>query len=148
MMANMTSLMHTGVPNRFPKLKVIFTEAGISWVPHIMWRLDRYWAEKRGTVPFLEDRPSDYIKRQMWFATQPLEEPDNPMHLVEQIHQTGGAERIMFASDWPHHDFDHPRALNRLPLKPDERNKIMWQNATEAFNLPPLPAKAQMRETA
>ncbi len=37
------------------------------------------------------------MKRQMWFATQPLEEPANPAHLVEEIHQCGGAERIMFA---------------------------------------------------
>ncbi len=33
--------MHTGVPVRHPNLKIIFTEAGISWVPHMMWRLDR-----------------------------------------------------------------------------------------------------------
>jgi predicted TIM-barrel fold metal-dependent hydrolase len=148
MMANMTSLMHTGVPNRFPGLRFIFTEAGVSWVPHIMWRLDRYHSEKRNVVPFLEERPSDYIKRQMWFATQPLEEPDDPRDLVEQIRQCGGAQRVMFASDWPHHDFDHPRALNRLPLKPEDRNRIMWQNAVEVFDLPPLPAKPKLRENA
>ncbi len=49
-------------------------------------------------MPFLEEEPSDYIKRQMWFATQPLEEPDDPRDLVEQIRQCGGAQRVMFAS--------------------------------------------------
>lgn len=139
MMSNLVSIMHTGVPVRYPKLKFVFTEAGISWVPHLMWRLDRYQQEFRRMVPFFEEAPSAYIKRQMWFATQPLEEPENPRHLVEQIDQCGGAERIMFASDWPHHDFDHPRALNRLPLGPEQRRQIMSENAVAAFNLPPMP---------
>lgn len=140
MMANLVSLMHTGVPVRHPKLKFVFTEAGISWVPHMMWRLDRYQQEFRRVVPFFEEAPSEYMKRQMWFATQPLEEPENPKHLVEQIEQCGGADRIVFASDWPHHDFDHPRALNRLPLAPEQRRKIMSENAVAAFGLPPMPA--------
>jgi predicted TIM-barrel fold metal-dependent hydrolase len=46
----------------------------------------------------------------------------------------------MFASDWPHHDFDHPRALNKFPLTPEQRKKIMSENATQAFGLPPMPA--------
>jgi predicted TIM-barrel fold metal-dependent hydrolase len=91
-------------------------------------------------VPFFEENPSEYVKRQMWFATQPLEEPENSKHLVEQIEQCGGADRIMFASDWPHHDFDHPRALNKLPLTPEQRKKIMSENAAQAFGLPPMPA--------
>jgi predicted TIM-barrel fold metal-dependent hydrolase len=136
MMANLVSLMHTGVPARYPKLKIVFTEAGISWVPHMMWRMDRYQQEFRRQVPFLEERPSEYMKRQMWFATQPVEEPAVPAEMVEEIHQCGGAERIVFASDWPHHDFDHPRALMKWPLKPEEHERIMWKNAAELFKLP------------
>ena len=43
MMANLVSLMHTGVPARYPKLKVAFTEAGVAWVPYMMWRMDKYY---------------------------------------------------------------------------------------------------------
>ena len=78
MMANLVSIMHTGVPARYPTLRLAFTEAGIGWVPYMMWRLDRYHAEYRRQVPFLEQRPSDYMKQRMWFATQPVEEPDKP----------------------------------------------------------------------
>lgn len=142
MMSNLTSIMHTGVPVRYPKLKFVFTEAGLTWVPFLMLRMDRYHAEYRRVVPILEEPPSVYIKRQMWFATQPIEEPDNPQYLVEAIRQMGGADRVMFASDWPHHDFDHPRAVNRLPLTPDERHKIMWQNAADVFRLKPPAARS------
>ena len=136
MMSNLVSLMHTGVPARYPNLKIVFTEAGISWVPVMMWRMDRYHQEFRRIVPFLEERPSEYMKRQMWFCTQPLEEPDAPSQLVETMAHLGGADRIVFASDWPHHDFDHPRALVKLPLTPEQRRKIMGENAVKLFKLP------------
>ena len=103
MMANLISIMHTGVPARYPKLKLVFTEAGISWVPGMMWRMDRYYNEYRRLVPFLEDRPSEYMKRQMWFATQPVEEPDDPAHMVEMINHFGrrGPRPLRFGSAAP-----------------------------------------------
>ncbi|MDF0523326.1 amidohydrolase family protein [Bradyrhizobium yuanmingense] len=136
MMANLVSMMHTGVPVRYPKLNIVFTEAGVGWAPFMMWRMDRYHQEYRRSVPFLEERPSDYVKRQMWFATQPLEEPVNAKHLVETMEHYGGADRTLFASDWPHHDFDHPRGLARLPLTQEQRRKIMGENALSLFKLP------------
>jgi predicted TIM-barrel fold metal-dependent hydrolase len=137
MMANMISLVHSGVPVRFPNLKIVYTESGISWVPSMMWRMDRRYDEFRRLVPFLEARPSDYVRRQMWFSTQPLEEPDPPSQLVETMLHVG-TDRILFASDWPHHDFDHPGAVLRLPLTPEQRRGVMGGNAVELFRLPAL----------
>lgn len=145
MMANLASLMHTGVPARYPKLNIVFTEAGVGWVPGMMWRMDRYHQEFRRQVPFLEERPSDYMKRQMWFATQPVEEPVNPKYLVETMEHYGGADRTLFASDWPHHDFDHPRCLARLPLTQEQRRKIMGENALTLFKLP-MPERLTRKE--
>jgi len=139
MMANLISMVTTGVPVRFPKLKVCFTEAGISWVPFIMWRLDKEYNESRREVPFLEDRPSAYVK-QMYFATQPVEEPENPRHLAATI-EVIGDDHILFASDWPHHDFDHPRHVFDLPLAPETKRRIMGENALRLFGIP-APAKS------
>jgi hypothetical protein len=136
MQANLTSLMHSGVPARYPDLQVVFTEAGLAWVPYMIWRMDKYHTEYRRLVPFLEKRPSEYIREQMWFATQPVEEPDNAGQLAETIEHIGGAERVVFASDWPHHDFDHPRAVLRLPLGQDQKRKIMGENALALFKIP------------
>jgi uncharacterized protein len=135
MMANLTSLIHSGVPARFPNLRVVFTEAGIAWVPYMMWRMDKYFNEYRRMVPFLEQRPSDYIRERMWFATQPIEEPDNPKDLVATIDLIGGPERIVFASDWPHHDFDHPRTIMKLPMPSEAKRKIMGENALKLFGI-------------
>lgn len=141
MMSNLVSLMHTGVPARYPNLKVGFTEAGVAWVPYMMWRLDKYFNEYRRLVPFLEKRPSDYMREQMWFATQPLEEPDNPKDLVATIEHYSGEDRTLFASDWPHHDFDHPKAVMKLPMSETMKRKIMGENAIELFGIPVPAAK-------
>ena len=136
MMANLTSMIHTGVPARYPRLKVAFTEAGIAWVPYMMWRMDKYYNEYRRMVPFLEKRPSEYMKERMWFATQPIEEPDDPADLVATIKLFGGEDRTIFASDWPHHDFDHPKAILKLPMSPEMKRKIMGENALALFKIP------------
>ncbi|HEY8475339.1 MAG TPA: amidohydrolase family protein, partial [Chloroflexota bacterium] len=100
MMANMVHMIATGVPERFPRLKVCFTEAGVSWVPHMKMRLDKEYLERRREVPILKKRPSHYIRR--WYvATQPVEEPENPQPLVHLIDMIGD-DVILFASDWPH----------------------------------------------
>jgi predicted TIM-barrel fold metal-dependent hydrolase len=140
MMANLVSIMHTGVMARYPNVKFGFTEAGVAWVPYFMWRMDRYHDEYRRVVPFLEKRPSDYMKERMWFATQPVEEPDNPQHLTDIIRMYDGENRTLFASDWPHHDFDHPKSIMNLPMPIEMKRKIMGENALELFNIP-APAK-------
>ncbi|MDB5076537.1 MAG: amidohydrolase 2 [Chloroflexi bacterium] len=143
MMANMIDMVTTGVPVRFPKLKIAFTEAGVSWVPFMMWRLDKEYNESRREVPFLEDRPSTYIK-QMYFATQPVEEPANGKDLVTMMEIFDGENQVLFASDWPHHDFDHPRQVFDLPLSPEAKRKIMGENALRLFNIP-APVKVDGR---
>lgn len=142
MMANLTSIIHTGVPARYPELKVVFTEAGITWVPYMMWRMDKYYNEFRRVVPFLDRRPSEYMKERMWYATQPIEEPDDPSQLVEAMHHIGD-DRVIFASDWPHHDFDHPKAILKLPMSQELKRGVMGENALKAFTRIPAPVAVE-----
>jgi predicted TIM-barrel fold metal-dependent hydrolase len=51
----------------------------------------------------------------------------------------GGVGPFIFASDWPHHDFDHPRHVLRLPFPPADRARIMGDTARTLFNLPANP---------
>jgi uncharacterized protein len=143
MMANLMSFMENGIPVRFPKLQICFTEAGLTWVPFLRMRLDKEYQENRRTWPFYEDRPSEYIKK-MWFATQPVEEPPNPRDLVDLIRIYDGEDTTIFASDWPHHDFDHPRAVFDLPVPAEYKRKLMGENALRLFGPKiKVPAKYQ-----
>ncbi|MSP11643.1 MAG: amidohydrolase [Chloroflexi bacterium] len=134
MIANMVSMITTGVPARFPNLKIAFCEAGISWVPFVMWRLDKEYTEQRRQIPFLEDKPSTYIRR-FYYCTQPVEEPDDTHDFVSMLHLFGGEDSVMYASDWPHHDFDHPNKVLQLPLSLEAKRKLMGGNAAKLFNL-------------
>lgn len=133
-MANLVSIVETGVPVRFPRLKIAFTESGIAWVPWLMLRLDKEYNERRRDVPFLRDRPSALIK-QMFFATQPIEEPEHLRDMATLLSLFGGENSVMFASDWPHHDFDHPSKVLQIPVSADVRRNIMGGNAMRLMNL-------------
>jgi len=134
MIANLVSMIETGVPARFPDLRIAFTEAGIGWVPWIMLRMDKEYMERRREVPHLKDKPSTYVRR-MFFATQPIEEPDHMADMATLMSLFGGEESVMFASDWPHHDFDHPSKVLQIPVSADVQRKIMGGNAMRLLRL-------------
>jgi uncharacterized protein len=133
-MANIVHMITTGVPVRYPQLRVAVTEAGISWVPFLMNRLDKEYLERRREVPFLEERPSHYLKK-MYFATQPVEEPENLGDLVKLMELYDGEDNTIFASDWPHHDFDHPMKVHQVPFTNEVRRKVFGENALRLFNI-------------
>jgi predicted TIM-barrel fold metal-dependent hydrolase len=138
MIANLVHMIESGVPVRFPNLRVAFTEAGVAWVPWIAMRMDKEYVERRRDVPFLRERPSHYVKR-MWFATQPIEEPEDPGHMTRLLALFDGEDNVAFASDWPHHDFDHPRKVWQLPIAHEAKAKIMGANALRLLGLSERP---------
>ncbi len=134
MVANLVSMIETGVPVRYPDLKIGFMEAGTAWVPFIANRLDKEYIERRREVPLLQERPSRTMRR-FYYGTQPIEEPERRADLVSLFELFDGENRAMFASDWPHHDFDHPQHVFGLPFSPEARRRIMGLNAAEFFGL-------------
>ena len=133
-MANIVSMVSTGVVVRFPDLKIGVTEAGISWMPFLCQRLDKEYLERRREVPFLTERPSHYVKR-IYVATQPIEEPERLRDLVTLMELYDGEDTTIYASDWPHHDFDHPMKLNQVPFSEEQRRKVFGENALELFGI-------------
>jgi uncharacterized protein len=134
MVANLVSMLETGVPVRHPDLKIGFMEAGTAWIPFIANRLDKEYVERRREVPLLQERPSRTMRR-FYYGTQPIEEPERRADLVALFELFDGDHRAMFASDWPHHDFDHPQHVFGLPFSPEARRRIMGLNAAEFFGL-------------
>ena len=111
----------------------MFTEGGVSWVPYVLWHLDKEYHELRHQAPLLKKPPSHYI-RKFYFCTQPVEEPERPQDLVTLIDLIDGRDQVVFASDWPHHDFDHPREVMTKPFPADTKRKIMGETALKLFD--------------
>lgn len=134
------SLVSGGVFSRFPRLRIVLEEAGIAWVAPLMWRLDRAWESMHDDVPELDRPPSEVIREHLWFTTQPLDEPEHPHQLAQMLDHLGMDERILFASDYPHWDFDDPaRVLPAAVVGAERRQKIMSSNALAAFRFPDRP---------
>jgi predicted TIM-barrel fold metal-dependent hydrolase len=132
--ANLVDMVTMGVMVRYPRLRIAVTEAGISWMPFLMNRLDKEYLERRREVPYLTERPSHYL-REVFVATQPIEEPERLSDIVTLVELYRGENRTMFASDWPHHDFDHPAKLNQVPFPDEVKRKIFGTNALELFKI-------------
>ncbi len=134
MVANLVSMIETGVPVRFPDVGLAFMEAGTGWVPWIANRLDKEYIERRREVPILQERPSHYMGR-FFYGTQPIEEPEGRGDIVKLYELFDGENTALYASDWPHHDFDHTQFVFGLPFSPEARRKIMGLNAARFFSL-------------
>jgi uncharacterized protein len=133
-MANLVHMISAGVPVRYPDLRVALTEVGISWVPFLMNRMDKEYLERRREIPILRERPSHYMKK-FYYATQPVEEPENLRDLVTLMELYDGEDRTIFASDWPHHDFDHPSKVHQIPFTSEVRRKVFGGNALRLFKI-------------
>jgi predicted TIM-barrel fold metal-dependent hydrolase len=132
-MAHLVSLLCHGTLERVPGLKLLFLEGGLAWLTGILWRLDTNWRALRAEVPWLERKPSEIVREQVRFTTQPLEHTDGRDDLLfELLEAAGGPEILCYASDYPHWDYDDPRVmLRRLPNA--WRDAVMHENAATFY---------------
>jgi predicted TIM-barrel fold metal-dependent hydrolase len=133
--AQLNSLVSEGVFVEFPDLQWAFIECGFTWVPMMLWRLDKDWKGLRDQVPWMERPPSEYVIENVRFTTQPIAEPEKPEHLRQILEMMHAEETLMFSSDYPHWDNDDPGyGLPRM----DEpmRSRVRYGNAQELYDLP------------
>lgn len=132
--SHLVSFLTEGVFEKFPNFKVVLTEGGVAWLPALMWRLDAEYKALRYEVPWVKRKPSEYLKDHVRITSQPLERPDNDEHLLQVLEMMDAENILMFASDYPHWDFDSPKLA--FPKLPDAlRNRIFYENAKQFYNL-------------
>jgi hypothetical protein len=134
MQGTLASLVFEGVFERFPKLKVVMIEGGFAWAPALCWRMDKHWERLRQETPHLKRPPSEYVREHVWFTTQPIEEPDDPQHLADIIGWLGW-DRLMFSSDYPHWDFDHPQEVLKFKMTDAQKAMVFRDNAKALYGL-------------
>jgi uncharacterized protein len=130
--ALLTSMVMEGVFERNPSLRVVLIESGFAWLAALMWRLDKVWKRLRDETPHLRRLPSEYIRQQVWVTTQPVEEPEPRRHLHDVIEWIGW-DRLLFATDYPHWDFDDPARAFPLRMEQERRQALFLDNARSVY---------------
>src|SRR5260370_1600381 len=55
--AQVLSLIYEGVFVKFPGLKVVLMESGVSWLPAFMWRANKTWRGVPAAMPWIAPQP-------------------------------------------------------------------------------------------
>lgn len=134
MQSQITSLIVEGVFERLPSLRFIMIEGGCAWSISLGRRLDKLWERMRSELPYVLKPPSHYLHEHFYFSSQPVEEPDDPEDLA-YIYDKIGWDRILFASDYPHWDFDDPKYAFKTDMPEDKKNMLLRENARGLYRL-------------
>ena len=130
-------LLAGGICERFPTLTALFLEANGGWIVPWLERLDHHYEVFRWDVPWLKQKPSEYFRRQCYISF----DPDESTLAFTATHPLVGADRIIWASDYPHPDAKFPGVVKELEastasLDAGARAKIFGGNARALYHLP------------
>ena len=129
------SLISEGVFQKYPTLRFVLLEGGVSWLPPLLWRLDKNWKALRQTVPWLDRLPSAIAADHILLSTQPVEEPYKKEHLHQLLDMFPADRMLMFSTDFPHWDGDTPDFAGKA-LPAALRSRVLSETARELYRLP------------
>ena len=123
-----------GVLERFPRLRVAVLESSGGWLPSVLEKLEHHFEYLAWQRPHLKSRPSELFKRNCYISF----DPDEAM--LAPTAQVVGADRIVWASDFPHPDAFFPGAVTQLrenlsPLPREAQRQILGENAVRLYRL-------------
>jgi predicted TIM-barrel fold metal-dependent hydrolase len=130
---HLISIVSEGVFVKYPNMKLVMNEFGCAWLPFVMWRMDMEYRSGREDMPWLEELPSDHIRKFVRFTTQPLEVPQKPQDLVTLLDLISADEMLVYSSDYPHWDFDDPTYAFK-GFSEEWKEKIFRTNPRELFH--------------
>jgi predicted TIM-barrel fold metal-dependent hydrolase len=129
-----STMVLDGVFDRHPALKVVCVEAGCGWAPYLMDRLDEKHHRLGRVSKRLELKPSDYLRRNVWYVAEPSERTiGSTLELV-------GEDRVMWGSDFPHIDAraDATDVIHAsiAGLTDAQQRAVLGENAARVFTIP------------
>jgi uncharacterized protein len=135
-MASIAYITAGGVCERFPNAKFIFLEANGGWLVPWLERLDHHAEKFSWDVPWLKMKPSEYFRRQCWISF----DPDESMLAFTANSPLCGADRIIWASDYPHPDAKFPGVTRELTealegLTPEQQRQITSESARALYGI-------------
>jgi predicted TIM-barrel fold metal-dependent hydrolase len=130
--AQVASLVCEGVFVKYPKLKVVLIESGVTWLPAFLWRLSKFWRGVRAEVPWVDRSPSQIVRDHVRLTIQPFDGPDDPRAVAQLIDHLQSDDMLLFSSDFPHWQFDGDHIMPAgIPEK--LHGKILRNNALATY---------------
>jgi predicted TIM-barrel fold metal-dependent hydrolase len=125
-----------GVAERYPGAKFMFLEANGGWLVPWLERLDHHAKKFSWDVPSLKMLPSEYFRRQCWISF----DPDESMLAFTANSPLCGADRIIWASDYPHPDAKFPGVTEELDvalagLTDEQKRSITSESALALYGI-------------
>lgn len=133
--AQVLSLVSEGVFDRAPSLRVVLLECGFSWLPPLLWRFDKDWKAVWREVPWVKDRPSEYVRRHFRATTAPAQLPADPGQAAQLSEMLGARDMLMFASDFPHEHGEGNLGTLLEVLDDAGRDAVLGGNAAALYGL-------------
>ncbi len=126
------SLISEGVFVKYPKLKVVLSESGVSWLPAYLWRLAKFWRGIRNEVPWIDREPGEFVRDNVRLTLQPFDVPDDGATVRRVMEQLGSDDLILFSTDFPHWQFDGDAMLPK-GLSDGQIRKILIDNPRATY---------------
>jgi uncharacterized protein len=126
------SFIADGVFVKYPKLKMVLIESGVTWLPPYLWRLSKFWRGVRLEVPWLDRPPLEIVRDHVRLTTQPFDAPRGGDVVQRSIEHLGSDELLLYASDFPHWHAEDAVSFS-AQLAPALTRKIMTGNALSTY---------------
>jgi predicted TIM-barrel fold metal-dependent hydrolase len=133
-MAHVVSLICEGVFEKYPALRFLFIEHDFFWVPGLLWHMDGDWKSVRDYTPWVKQLPSEYVRQHVRFGSQPLPNLPSKEDLAKLLEWVRADEVLVFASDYPHWDWDEPSTF-LAGFDPALRQRVFYETARELYGL-------------
>jgi len=130
--SQLASLLAEGVFAKFPSLTVVLMESGVSWLPAFLWRFSKFWKGLRSEVPWISDPPAEIVRERVRVTLQPFDAPQDAAAIDRLIEQIGSEDMLLFATDYPHWQFDGDQAIP-AGISPRLSHRMMVENPRRTY---------------
>ena len=101
---SLTDYLMSGVLERFPTLKLAYSEGQIGWIPYVLERADKVWEDNRGwggVADKVKKPPSESYYAQVYGC---FFDDEHGLESLERV----GIDNVTFETDYPHSDSTWP----------------------------------------
>ena len=136
-MGSLVDYLFSGTLERFPTLTIAYSEGQVGWMPYVLERADKLWAERSDNAfgTSLKSAPSTFVPGRIFGC---IFDDETGLKNRDAV----GMDQICFETDYPHADSTFPESrevLDRIcaeaGLNDEEAYKLTRGNAIRAFGL-------------